>query len=469
MIAATTIPTELLLIKRLVVNNNPIVPLQSSRHFLRRRYFFNNSSLFRIRYSNFTGTISLYSSLSTEAITTLTTTTTPTTPPTTPTTTTPTTPTHINVADKTTTTTTTKVAHPIIDDTIPLPVDILVKKEDAINKNHIAPKAIFPWRSESTMLQRLQGNTDEFLRIRRETLCCWSLLDLPWYHVLYDGGRSFRQNLADSVGYIFPHVVQSIITNVYTDNINVTSNNDTVRVDFTYSNATSTDGTDKKDNTAESSGTSTSKVETKEENSTKSNAGGTNNDWNDTEPLPSRSMFHPDLQNLYQSAYESMKKSVYDNIKIRLQTEPISASLYSIACVPGMTRQMVQTNPQLKKQYNQIMTMLSTRSISDGSAADKALELYMLAQSSDKLSIDPNTGALSTTIEIQVLINCIEHFHVQCGLTGTTIQGSDTIQNDVLHLVKLETTSIKYSFGNTTFHDWQIIDIDDLLLVSSTK
>jgi hypothetical protein len=93
-------------------------------------------------------------------------------------------------------------------------------------------------------------------------------------------------------------------------------------------------------------------------------------------------------------------------------------------------------------------------------------KLYKFVEEQEKLH-----GKLSTTVEVQVLVECDEIFQVVDLNTGVVLQGhEDGLVRSVVHLVRMEKTVETYDNDNTFPYspvirqgNWQITDIDDLL------
>ena len=157
------------------------------------------------------------------------------------------------------------------------------------------------------------------------------------------------------------------------------------------------------------------------------------------------------LKRLFESAHESGR----DQLLIRLQMEPISAHLLSIACIPYVSREEASSDPEKIKKLRSLRFL----------SAREGYQTVMQTLEGDL----QRHGKLETTVEIQVLVVCREIFQVQDRVTGQVLQGSpDASEQEVGHVVRLETTSVQeLNIDNGSFFfyqtNWQITDIDDLV------
>ena len=154
------------------------------------------------------------------------------------------------------------------------------------------------------------------------------------------------------------------------------------------------------------------------------------------------------LRHMYESAHESGR----DQLLIRLQTEPVSAHLINLACLPYVTRdddpEKLPAMRQVRMGRGGFQTVMRL--------LDEDLRRH---------------GKLETTVEAQVLVVCREIFQVRDRTTGQVLQGSlegDGEEQVVGHVVRLECTSgQELLIGSSDLRyyqsDWQITDIDDLL------
>jgi hypothetical protein len=162
-------------------------------------------------------------------------------------------------------------------------------------------------------------------------------------------------------------------------------------------------------------------------------------------------MMIPRLRNLFQSAHESGK----DQLIIHLRMEPIHAYFYNIFCLPYMTRDLAEKDPDRIKMLRRLKIMKPREGIG------KVVETL----DSDLA----RKGRLETTVEVQVLIICNEVFQVLDRTTGAVLQGSkDGSVQTVCHVVRMENTALQVlpedgKGSQLTTSNWQITDIDDLL------
>jgi hypothetical protein len=153
------------------------------------------------------------------------------------------------------------------------------------------------------------------------------------------------------------------------------------------------------------------------------------------------------LRKLYESAHQSGR----DQLIIRLQTKPVYAAIYNLMCIPYVSREVALKNPERLQQ---------TRRVKFGQEGMRTVL--------DNLEHDlDEKGKLETTVEMQVLISCLESFQVLDRETGAVLQGSaDGLLREVTHLVRFETTSvqeIKDGRAQNYYTNWKITDIDDML------
>jgi|UPI000581B538 hypothetical protein len=286
------------------------------------------------------------------------------------------------------------------------------------------PRPIFPWRHDDNYLPRLtpgspEFNSDILLPTKGEAFMAsvflnYSFLDTYW-------GNSWRKELAEASTWAFSQGVAGIVSNVYKMPFKSVLT-DSGQMDFSFSpNEAATDG--------EKEASYCPEVEY---------------------------MLSRPLRDLYQSAHESGR----DQFRIRLQMLPIRSTLYSLFCIPFLTREAIGKDPALLDEMISYHVMMRTSPIQ----GIQGFYGWMLKQ------LQKNEGNLFTTVDLQVLVECEEIFQVQDISSGNILQGfEDGKSRKVLHLVRLE-TNVRSFAGQSFPHflkqepgNFQITDIDDLL------
>ena len=302
-------------------------------------------------------------------------------------------------------------------------------------------RPIFPWRHETTMLPRLTPDTPE--NASNLTL---SPGGLAFLHALFlhDSKSGFlskfitsftsnqwKDELADSAGWAFTQGVGAMIQNTYSvPNAVSTLEDDFLKVHFQYPREEAVvEETDISEETADESNVSSSKS--------------------------MDSMFHSKLRKLYESAHQSGK----DQLRIRLEMKPTGRCiLYNLFCFPFLTRKMVEGDPVLR-------SLLQGMIIDGVFRADYPVvnSVYQHILPSD----DHVPDYVTTTVEMQVLVECDEVFQVIDAKTGAVLQGTlDGSEQRVLHLARFEVDVKTHGFwwlSNNELGNWQLTDIDDLL------
>jgi len=317
----------------------------------------------------------------------------------------------------------------------------------------VTPRPLFPWRHETTFIPRLTPGTPEFAA---------SVIMTPGGHAmirgifLYNqntnlllriissfGSTHWRQELADTAGWAFLQGVAGIVSNTYRlpmDDVAVVKD-DIPKVTFTFPpSSEEEDGAvkeKKSDNTEQKTETS----------------GGSHHESN-SDPPTENSMIHSNLQKLYQSAHASGR----DQLRIRLQIEPTGRCiLYNLFCLPFVSRTMVERDPILRDLLKEL--------IIDGRftphfPTTNAIYQHIFGE-------DDDFKTATTTVEMQVLIECDEIFQVLDASSGVVVQGSsDGAVRRVWHMARFETdviTSGRFFVSNPKVQNWQLTDIDDLL------
>lgn len=197
------------------------------------------------------------------------------------------------------------------------------------------------------------------------------------------------------------------------------------------------------------------------------------------------SMLELNLSQLYESA---KKHSHPSKVNIVLRTEPYSARIESMFPVFGLSRTLVESHPNLRHTYRNLLRDLQEKHKDTVLAGKNRLNPYEVGtfimsglqevmERSANLSGDGNA---SITIVAQVSINCREVFCVRDVVSGEIIQGyGDGQPRDVTHLVRfemvvreklVEVEAFSHAMDRTWNSDWemeigrwQITDWDDLL------
>jgi hypothetical protein len=398
-------------------------------------------------------------------------------------------------------------ADPVVEDLVEQPGDGVAEGASKLaNKRQLAqqqvhPKALFPWRHETKdhPLPRLSPgtpesryNTSAAVPRGTQSFIANAFLNLPtWQLVLVD----WRAQLAESASYAFTRGVAGIISNVYQVPYRGLLRDDpsqettTMSFDSDHGAGASELMPDGSPTDDAASSTATTEHKNVYNDSPKDDAedeGGPDVEY----------MLDQPLRRLFQSAHEHGR----DQLLVRLETTPVRAVFYSLFCLPFVSRRMVARDPSILERMRKIVYQLNNslrnppereaRS-SDGETASSPsspsssfTSMYEYVQS----QVERN-DRLETTVELQVLVECEEVFHVVDRATGALVQGGcggavcggggeredGTVAGDssgkrrVWHLVSLEatsTTTFADSFPylpNTTAGNWIITDIDDLL------
>lgn len=177
-------------------------------------------------------------------------------------------------------------------------------------------------------------------------------------------------------------------------------------------------------------------------------------------------MMEEKLIHLYEAAHDSGK----EQMRILLETKPLSCRIESLFMIPCLTRAAVAERPALRHTFrNMAFKMLELEKQGNFGArgafsfmADQMKELVR-----ERVAIHPDGySVLEHTVVAQVLVECDELFGVKDLVTERMIQG-DGLRRIVPHLVRLEMnvqTRITRQ-GSATNHlgSWIITDWDDLL------
>lgn len=297
----------------------------------------------------------------------------------------------------------------------------------------IRPRPIFPWRHETreNPLPRLDAETEEarynvpLLPYRGQAFVANMFLGMGFLRTTF---TDWPGDLAESAAYAFARGVAGIISNVYRLPMDEVGPEDNVKFRFE------------------------SKLDDDEETvHDKPTEGSKKKDYCETID----SMLDRPLRKLYESAHESGQSQ----LQILLEMEPRRALLYNVFCFPFISRSAVEADRRL---MDRVMDITSAMRTDTRMAFNQLYDLiYEQLEASNRLT---------TTVEMQILVECDEIFQVMDMVTGKVLQGSaDGQKREVLHLVRFETTattvfSDSFPYLPDTTHDnWIITDIDDLL------
>lgn len=181
-------------------------------------------------------------------------------------------------------------------------------------------------------------------------------------------------------------------------------------------------------------------------------------------------MMEEKLRKLYEASHEFGK----DQMRIRLETQPVHCELVSLLFIPYLTRQAVHDAPSLRHSFRNMFRAVQKKNIDENGNATGVVALAQEAfsvfqeyvNSRAQINRDDNVVSMQSTVIAQVLIECDELFSVTDVATGMLIQGHGEKQR-VYHLVRLEVVvdeQIPLGGGKPVFdvQSWQIVDWDDL-------
>jgi hypothetical protein len=179
-------------------------------------------------------------------------------------------------------------------------------------------------------------------------------------------------------------------------------------------------------------------------------------------------MMDEKLIHLYEAAHDSGK----EQMRILLQTRPLSSKLVSMFVVPCLTRTAVEESPALRHTYRNMANHLLEIEAEMGRElgareAFSRVKDQMVDLVRQRVEIHPDGyGVLEHTVIAQILVMCDEAFGVKDLLTEKMVQ-SDGVRRTVPHLVRMEMVvqSRLHRSGPATNHlgSWKITDWDDLL------
>jgi hypothetical protein len=337
------------------------------------------------------------------------------------------------------------------------------------------PHALFPWRHETSdnLLPRLRFDSPEYRADVRlpsdiQSILAAFFLNVPVWKVLI--GTSWRDELAEACAFAFAQGTAGILSNVYKlQPFGSVKSVDDGKINFQYPEADvkepATEHEIKPDEVlvnAADEQNADGQAEKQDENISKADdntkakpedKASNDNDDHSASPDVMHMLDRP-LRRLFQSAHESGR----DQLIIKLRSEPKRALLYTIFGIPSLTKAAAEADTSLLNRIRGLLALLRE----DPDTAFAGINDFVL-QNSPK-----HMGKVTTTIEMQVLVECDEEFQVLDRATGALLQGSeDGLVRTVMHLVRLETNvtwkSNFPSLPRRTQDDWVITDIDDLV------
>lgn len=161
------------------------------------------------------------------------------------------------------------------------------------------------------------------------------------------------------------------------------------------------------------------------------------NDWTDEDLIAANNFCNATLDDSLRKQYSSIDLDKFD---VKLRVQPTSHQIEFAYCLP-LTRELVAKEPSLKETYREIL---------QSDVPVHALSSSKLSELEEELLNKSRTS----TVFIDVSIECLERFQVLDKTTGELVQGSEE-DRSVMHLVRFEMQS-----DNET---WKIVDWDDLL------
>lgn len=338
----------------------------------------------------------------------------------------------------------------------------------------VKPKALFPWRHETSenLLPRLEFDSPEYRADVRlpndiQAMLAVFFLGVPVWRVFF--GTGWRDELAESCAFAFKQGTAGIISNVY--NVPFTSLlKDDDKLEFCYPESLDSEAPDVENQEDASKGPSESESvnivisdETTEKESTletsqsthKMSSEGDKKVFVDETDAPDVThMLDRPLRRLFQSAHESGR----DQLLIKLKSEPKRAMLYTVFGIPFLTKRQAEADTSLLNRVRDLLALIRT----DSDTAFAGINDII------RQGVSLPKEKMETTIEVQVLVECEEEFQVMDRKSGILLQGpEDGLVRSVIHLVRLETVATwrgKFpSLPSRTLDNWIITDIDDLV------
>ena len=145
--------------------------------------------------------------------------------------------------------------------------------------------------------------------------------------------------------------------------------------------------------------------------------------------------------NLYE-LYNYSKDFSHKSLSIQLYSKPIHAEITSAFLVPFLTREEVESKPELQHSFRNMHTNLATLEEKKGRKIgfiEKARSLLKDVGKLGQNQLVKNDGVCKCTIVVQATIYCKEFFSVRDVHSGLIIQGNENgMIQDVNHLVRFE-------------------------------
>ena len=160
------------------------------------------------------------------------------------------------------------------------------------------------------------------------------------------------------------------------------------------------------------------------------------------------------MERKFVSRYTRFRETIRGkDIELCLKVLPVSAELYSLYCIPYISRHNIQTDPNLMEFYQKMLLKPSS---------ERAPDLFELRQQ------HLENGVMESTVIAQIIVWCNEIFYVKDVATGNVLQGhEDTKGKNVPHLIRMEKVIRTEKKPDGSFRnvqgDWIISDLDDLM------
>jgi hypothetical protein len=190
---------------------------------------------------------------------------------------------------------------------------------------------------------------------------------------------------------------------------------------------------------------------------------------------PKQDPFFRDVDRLFEGDFLKLFKSFHQHshlkslepslakeqkpLEIVLRMKPVEAEMHRIFCFPFLSREAVQEDPSRKAEY--ISLAHHFRKGKKGSVRALAKHFWALT---DRMLQE--RGKLQTTVMADVMVECIETFHVKDITTNEILQG-DGVERTVRHLLRMEMDlTLVQENDQDYWHKggWRIADIDDQLM-----
>mmetsp|Transcript_14731 Transcript_14731/g.16870 ORF Transcript_14731/g.16870 Transcript_14731/m.16870 type:complete len:423 (-) Transcript_14731:44-1312(-) len=335
----------------------------------------------------------------------------------------------------------------------------------------INPHVLFPWRHEECLLPRLDPKEDDYYLQGSyfgpglpplpswyqwcvTQFCLYHLLQAPWYSIIQTNNIGWKKEFSNSSAWAFNQAVAGILSNCYDvpfrnvrceEEVEENGDNDDFMV------------------VIEHLVVQKEKEQQHKSSSAKSISDGSSSRKDESPDLDC--MIEEKLRELYKSA----NKHGRGQLQIDLKMRSTSATLLSVFCIPFLTRENVKINPSLQHTY--LNLFLRTEDECNGIVdASRFIYSELNQLGSEQIKFEDDHAVLSSTVIVQILVNCEEIFRVADVVTGRILQGhKDGKVRNVSHLVRLEAVVNqkrpydKKKKPSFEIGAWQITDWDDLL------